>query len=121
MMKHSARVAHKKAERNSTVNSRVRWRCKLVSLRAKKRSQAQLVQRPMLCQVINDKSNFQMLLLFGAHRQGDQIHDNALVPRMKQGQLPFLKAEVVDEALVKAKVEAKVQPGMFDSFNLSWG
>ena len=116
----SERVAHKKAERNSTVNSRATWRCKLMSLRAKKRSQAQLVRKPMPCQVINDKSNFLMLLLFGAHMQGDQVHDNALVPRMKQVQLPWLKAKVVDEALVTAKVEAKVQPGMFDIFNLSW-
>ena len=57
---------------------------------------------------------------FGAHRQGDQAHDDALVPRMMRGPTPLLEAKVVDEALVEAKVEAKVQHGTFNSLNLSW-
>ena len=54
---------------------------------------------------------------FGAHRQGDQAHDDALVPRMRRGPTPLLKAKVVERKLVKAKVEANSKHGAFDSLN----
>ena len=109
-MKDFVKAARRKAERNSTVNLRAKWRCKLMSLRAKKKKQAQLVQKIMPCRVINDRSTFQFSLLFEVSRQEDRIHDNALGPRMRGEPMLLLRAKVV-VVILEAKVEGRVLPG----------
>ena len=112
MMQHSERVARKKAK-GIQLNSRAKWRCKLMSSRAKKEKQAQLVQQIMPCRVINDRSIFQFSLMFEVSRQEDRIHDNALGARMRGAPMRLLRPKVV-VVILEAKVEGRVQPGMFD-------